>query len=66
MVNLLRRWAPLDVVAEFGAPTVTIALARVLSVRGRKGFGREQEGGRKSVHNVGVDRDTGLTQIFYV
>ena len=38
MVDLLRRWAPLDVVAEFGAPTVTIALEWVLSVRGRKGF----------------------------
>ena len=69
MVNLLRRWAPLDVVAEFGAPTVTIALAWVLSVRGRKGFGfgwEREGGGRKSVSNVGVNRDTGLTQIFYV
>ena len=43
-VDLLRRWAPLDVVAEFGTPTVTIALEWVLSVRGRKGFGREREG----------------------
>ena len=40
-VDLLRRWAPLDAVAEFGAPTITIALAWVLSVRGRKGFGWE-------------------------
>ena len=31
----------------FGTPTVTIALAWVLSVRGRKGFGREREGGEK-------------------
>jgi len=32
---------------KFGASTITIAiaLARVLSVRGRKGFGWEQEGG---------------------
>ena len=69
MVNLVRRWAPLDVVAEFGAPTVTIALAWVLLVRGRKGFGfgwEREGGGRKSVSNVGVNRDTGLTQIFYV
>ena len=66
-VDFLRRWAPLDAVAEFGAPTVTIALSWwVMSVRGCKGFGREQEGGRKSVHNVGVDRDTGLTLIFDV
>ena len=41
-VDLLRRWAPLDAVAEFGAPTITIALAWVLSVRGRKGFGWER------------------------
>ncbi len=52
--------------AEFGAPTITIALAWVLSVRGRKGFGREREGGRKSVHHVGVNRDGGLTLIFDV
>jgi hypothetical protein len=32
-------------VAEFGAPTITIALAWVLLVRGYKGFGREPEGG---------------------
>ena len=51
-----------DAVAEFGAPTVTIVIAWVLLVRGRKGFGWEQRGGRKSVHNVGVDRDGGLTQ----
>ena len=65
-VDLLRRWAPLDVVAEFGAPTITIALAWVLLVRGYKGFGREPEGGRNSVHNVGVNRDGGLTLIFDV
>ena len=52
MVDLLLRWAPfLDAVAEFGAPTVTITLAWVLLVRGRKGVGfgsgREQEGGEK-------------------
>jgi hypothetical protein len=46
-VDLLLRWAPLDAVAEFGAPTVTIALAWVLLVRGHKGFGREREGGEK-------------------
>jgi len=55
-VDLLRPWSPLDAVAEFGAPTVTIALACVLSVSGRKGFSQEREGGRKSVHDVGVDR----------
>ena len=38
----------------------------VLSVRGCKGFGREQEGGRKSVHGGGGDRVTGLTLIFDV
>jgi hypothetical protein len=37
----------------------------VLSVRGRKDFGREQEWGRKSVHNVGVNRDGGLTLDFW-
>ena len=63
-VDLLLQWAPLDAVAKFGAPTITIALAWVLSVRGRKGFGREREGGRKSVHNVGVDRYGGLTLTF--
>ena len=67
----VRTWAArvdghLDAVAEFGAPTVTIALAWVLSVSGRKGFGQEREGGRKSVHNVGVDRDGVLTLIFDV
>jgi len=46
-VNLLLWWALLDAVAAFGAPTVTIALSWVLLVRGRKGFGREQEGGEK-------------------
>jgi len=51
-------------VAEFGDSTTTIALAWVLLVRGRKGFGREREGGRKSVHGDGGDRDTGLTPIF--
>jgi hypothetical protein len=48
--NSLRRRARLDAVAEFSAPTiVTIALTWVLSVRGRKGFGREREreGGEK-------------------
>ncbi len=52
--------------AEFGAPTVTIVLTWVLLVRGRKGFGREQEGGGESVNNVGVDMNTGLTLIFDV
>ncbi len=47
MVDLLCRWAPLDAVAEFGAPTATVALAWVLSVRGRKGFGQERERGGK-------------------
>jgi len=46
-VVLLRRWEPLDTVAEFGAPTVTIVLAWVLSVRGHKGFGWEREGREK-------------------
>jgi len=46
-VDLLRQWAPLDAVAKFGAPDITIALSWVLSVRGRKGFGREQEGGEE-------------------
>ena len=43
-VDLLHRWAPsqLDTVDKFGAPTVTIALTWVLSVRGRKGFGWER------------------------
>ena len=48
----------MDAVAKFGAPAATVALAWVMLVRGRK-VGREQEGGRKSVHNVGVDRDDG-------
>jgi hypothetical protein len=42
----------LDAVAKFGAPTVTIALAWVLSVRGHKGFGREQEGGGEKVFTM--------------
>ena len=54
-VYFLRRWALLDaVLAEFGAPTVTIALTWVFSVRGRKGFGREQEGGGEKVSMVMV------------
>ena len=40
------------------------ALTWVLSVRVRKGFGREREGGRIIVHGDGGDRDTGLTPIF--
>jgi hypothetical protein len=64
-VNLLRQWALLGAVAKFGSATATVLLAWVLLVRGPKGFGREQEGGRKSVHANGVDRVTGLTQIFY-
>jgi len=44
----------LDTVAEFGAPTITIALTWVLSVRGRKGFGQEQEGGGEKVSMVMV------------
>ena len=64
MVNLLPRWTSLEVVDEFNTPTATVVLAWVLLVRGRKGFGREQEGGRKSVHGGGVDRVTGLTTIF--
>ena len=44
-VDLLRLWAPLVVVAEFGNYAKTIALAWVLSVRGPKGFGWEPEGG---------------------
>ena len=39
----------LDAVAKFGAPTITISLAWVLSVRGRKGFGQEREGGGEKV-----------------
>ena len=52
---------------KFGASTITIAiaLARVLSVRGCKGFGWEQEGGGTSVHGDGGDGDTGLTPIFW-
>ena len=46
-VDLLRPWVPLYAVAEFGTPTITIALAWVLLVRGRKGFGWEREGGEK-------------------
>ena len=65
-VDLLLQWAPLDAVAKFGAPTVTIALAWVLSVRGHKGFGREREARGRKVHNVGGDRDGGLTLIFDV
>jgi hypothetical protein len=44
----------LDAVDEFGAPTITIALAWVLLVRGGKGFGWEQEGGEKKVSMVMV------------
>jgi hypothetical protein len=59
MVDLLLRWAPfLDAVAEFGAPTVTIALAWVLSVRGCKGFGQEQEGGGEKVSTMLVSIGT--------
>jgi hypothetical protein len=64
MVDLLLRWAPLDAVAKLGAPTVTIALAWVLSVRDTRVLVGSKRGGRKSVLNVGVDRDGGLTLIF--
>ena len=52
-VYFLRRWALLDaVLAEFGAPTVTIALTwawvLLLLVRGRNGFGWEREEGKKN------------------
>jgi hypothetical protein len=54
----------LDAVAKFGAPTVTIALTWVLLIGFWSGA---RGGGRKSVHNVGVDRDTaGLTLIIDV
>jgi hypothetical protein len=65
-VDLLLQWAPLDAVAQFGAPTLTIALASVLFVKGHKGFGREREGGEKSVHNVGADREIGCPEFFDV
>ena len=63
MVNLLLRWALLDAVAEFGTPTVTVALTWVLSVRGCKGFGQEQEGGERKC-NVGVNRDNRWSRFF--
>jgi hypothetical protein len=45
--RFLLQWAPLDAVAEFSAPTITLVLSLVFSVRGHNGFGREQEGGEK-------------------
>jgi len=63
-VDLLLWWAPLDAVAKFGAPTITIALTWVLSVMGARVLAGSKRGGRKSVHNVGVDRDDGLSRIF--
>ena len=45
-------------------PVVAIALAWVLSLRGRKVLVGSKSGGRKSAHGVGGDRDTGLTPIF--
>jgi aryl-alcohol dehydrogenase-like predicted oxidoreductase len=43
MVDLLCRWEPLDAVAEFGASYATVALAWVLSMRGRKVGGKEHD-----------------------
>ena len=62
-VDLLRRWAPLVAMAEFGDSAATVALSWVLSVRGRKSVGREREGGEKKCP-VFVNRVTGLTPIF--
>jgi hypothetical protein len=45
-------------VAEFGAPTITIALTWVLSVRGHKSFGQEQEGGDEKVSTMLVSIGT--------
>ena len=61
---MLCQWAPLEAVADFGAPTVTVMLAWVLLVRGRKGFGWEQKGEENVSFVVVVDRVTGLTTIF--
>ena len=47
-----------DAVAEFGAPTITIALTWVLSVRGHKSFGQEQEGGEEKVSTMLVSIGT--------
>ena len=49
MVVLLRRWVPLDVVAEFCAPKDTVALSWLFSVSGPKGFDQEREGGEEKV-----------------
>ena len=49
MVDLLLRWAPLDTVAEFGALTITVALAWVLSVKGGQGFWSGARGGGEKV-----------------
>jgi hypothetical protein len=47
MVDLLHRLAPLGAVAEFGNSSPAVLLPWMLLVRGRKGIGREQEGGEK-------------------
>jgi len=68
MVDLL---LPLDAVAKFGTPTITISLAWawVSLLKGCKGFGREQEeGGEKKcpLVSIAIGTMTGLTQIFYL
>ena len=71
MVFLLCFWALLlGAAAKFEDATTGRMPACVLSVKGRKGVGREREGGgekgggRKNVHANGGDRDTGFTTIF--
>ena len=39
---------------QIRAPTTMVPIARVLSARGRKGFGQEQEGGGEKVSMVVV------------
>jgi len=62
--DFLRRWAPLDAVAEFGAPTVTLRSHGCCRWEGARVLVGSERGGRIIVHGDGGDRDTGLTPIF--
>ncbi len=65
-VDLLCRWAKLVVAVECGNSAATVSLSWVLLVRGRKGFGWEREGGRKSIHIVLMIGSLSSPQFFNV
>ncbi len=67
-VDFLRRWAPLDAMAKFGTPTITIALAWVFFGEGTQGFWSGARGGGEKVSTmlVSIGMVGGLTPIFDV